>query len=370
MIHISNNFVSSSVHANLISALSAIVGEQTVIIPIRDPSHEGKNSEGLSNTIFYYHLFNNKVIRYFPFAKVFIISLSVYLILKKILCSRVSKNKLDVVAHNFWSDGMLAFLNSYVIPMRYVMVVRNTDINYFVSKLPHYRWLMKLAIKRSEGLVFVSKSHYLRFKSRWPGLLDSAKRVKVIPNAIPDWWLSNLIDKPLPRKPQACFVGNFVKNKNLGNLVEAGKTVRESVPEFKLLLVGGGEEEFLRLTRLETVPDFIELPGKLSKEALLDIYRSSRVFAMPSFTETFGLVYLEALSQGCSVICSLGEGIDGMWDEPFIRSVQPDDVKAIGSIMVELIHSNPDGIPTSWIGREISHFTWTRVADRYLEFFA
>jgi glycosyltransferase involved in cell wall biosynthesis len=36
---------------------------------------------------------------------------------------------------------------------------------------------------------------------------------------------------------------------------------------------------------------------------------------MPSFTESFGLVYAEAISQGLPVVYSKGQGFDGQFDE-------------------------------------------------------
>ena len=371
MIHISNNFVSSSVHANLIAALYRESGQQKVIVPIRDRSQRGINEESCSGVSFEYIDFNNAFIKYFPLLKVMFLSLKCYFVFRSFYKFREQRaDGFSVVAHNFWSDGMLAFINSFFFPMRYMLVVRNTDVNYFIAKLPHYRWLMRRAIRRSEGLVFVSKSHFQRFEARWPGMLRCARKVEVVPNAISDWWLDNLLDQPLARSKQACFVGRFDKNKNLVNLVKAAGIVHRGMPDFRLVVAGGERSDFLSATGLRSVPEFVDIAGKLAREDVLKIYRSSRVFAMPSFTETFGLVYLEALSQGCSVICSSGEGIDGMWDEPFIRAVNPNSVNDLARMMIELINAYPKGIPESWSSAEIGKFEWNRVAERYLEFFA
>ena len=40
-------------------------------------------------------------------------------------------------------------------------------------------------------------------------------------------------------------------------------------------------------------------------------YQSSRILALPSVNEAFGLVYFEAMSQGCVPIGLRGEGADG-----------------------------------------------------------
>jgi len=369
MIHISNNFVSSNVHASLVSFLSGQEKQQLVIVPVRDRTHIGLNSSGLDGVAFRYIKFSN-FLRYFPLIKVIYLAARCYRILRE--CVRKEGRGVGsprVIAHNFWSDGMLAYFNSLFIPMRYTLVVRNTDINYFVAKLPHYRWLMKRAIKGSEGLVFVSRSHYLRFSDRWPELMHCARKVEVIPNGLSSWWLDKVSLHSNFRSNQVCFVGRFNQNKNLANLVKAALIVNEQVPDFRLVLVGGDEAEFCAAAKLNSVPRFVDIRGRLEKEELLEVYRASRLFAMPSFTETFGLVYLEAMSQGCSVICSAGEGIDGMWDEPFIRAVNPADEKEIAIAMLELLQEYAEGIPVEWRVEEIHKFGWKTAGRRYLEFF-
>ena len=50
------------------------------------------------------------------------------------------------------------------------------------------------------------------------------------------------------------------------------------------------------------------------KNELLKHYRECDIFVMPSFTESFGMVYAEAMSQGLPVIYTKGEGIDGYFE--------------------------------------------------------
>ena len=56
-----------------------------------------------------------------------------------------------------------------------------------------------------------------------------------------------------------------------------------------------------------------ELPSRRS-EALAKM-READVFSLPSYAETFGLAYLEAMSQGAVAVGSRGEGIDGVIED-------------------------------------------------------
>ena len=61
---------------------------------------------------------------------------------------------------------------------------------------------------------------------------------------------------------------------------------------------------------------------------------------MPSFHETFGLVYIEAMSQGLPIIYTKGEGIDGYFKEATVGySVNPKDVKNIVKKIEMIIHN-------------------------------
>ena len=61
---------------------------------------------------------------------------------------------------------------------------------------------------------------------------------------------------------------------------------------------------------------------------LRNFYRQNDIFCMPSFNETFGMTYIEAMSQGCQIICSEDQGIDGYLNQHdyVYQSVKPCDV--------------------------------------------
>ena len=47
------------------------------------------------------------------------------------------------------------------------------------------------------------------------------------------------------------------------------------------------------------------------KEQLIDAYRNADIFVMPSFTESFGLVYAEAMSKVCQLYILKGRDLMG-----------------------------------------------------------
>ena len=78
-----------------------------------------------------------------------------------------------------------------------------------------------------------------------------------------------------------------------------------------LTIVGGGPERG-RLEELSAGDPRIRFTGKLTREETIGRMRDADVFIMLSSPETYGLVYLEAMAQGCLTAASRGEGFDGL----------------------------------------------------------
>lgn len=97
------------------------------------------------------------------------------------------------------------------------------------------------------------------------------------------------------------FCGRLAREKNLKVLYRAFKKLRLDIKELnpKLLLVGEGlteiKEQFSKLS--ETI-----IVGSVDNPQ--DYYRAMDIFVLPSFTETTGLVVLEAMASGVPVVSS------------------------------------------------------------------
>ena len=106
------------------------------------------------------------------------------------------------------------------------------------------------------------------------------------------------------------YAGKFMKQKQVDTIIEAVKRV--SFP-CELTIAGyGTQEEEASLRRLAEGCGHIRFTGRLTREQVIEQMRKADVFIMVSHTETFGLVHLESMAQGCINIGSRGEGIDGV----------------------------------------------------------
>ena len=364
LLHICNNFISSKVHANLIRSIAGAIGlQQFVFVPIRTELHRGLFGFALPNVEITYKKCQGRVLRFFPLLKI-LVTLVAFL-----RSTRDKKlNGARVLAHTLWSDGCVAYFNKVITGVPYSVVIRNTDINWFVPKLPHYRWLIARILGSAEAVVFVSLAHRRRFEKTYPDLYAAAGSIEVIPNGVEEFWLENLVGSQIVRGPVVTFVGRFDRNKNLGGLIEAVQLVRKQILNLKLVLIGGSSKELSTLLSEPHIPAWVECLGKVTDmHEIRDRYRETKVFALTSHTETFGLVYIEAMSQGCPFVYTENEGVDGFFDDAaFCTAVNPSCPEEISNGIVDLMRRYPDGIEIDDVRARMHEFKWTSIAERYL----
>lgn len=99
-------------------------------------------------------------------------------------------------------------------------------------------------------------------------------------------------------------VGRLAKEKGYLDLLKVFKTVNEKYPEWKLNIVGDGEEKEAIKNKIKeyNLENSVTLLGFKNKNELDEIYKNSSIYVMTSYTESFGLVLLEAESYGIPIL--------------------------------------------------------------------
>lgn len=222
-------------------------------------------------------------------------------------------------AYTLFTDGNCAMRLSKKYGKPYVVAVRNTDVNDFFAKMVHLRHRGIKIMQNASAVFFLSESYRRRVFERYvPKKLHDEIMAKthIIPNGIDDFWFENAPSEPKNEnndKINLVFAGRIDKNKNVPTVQRAAQILRDKGYNVSLTVVGRpcdkGEYEKIKSDSFTNV-----LPAK-PKEELIEIYRQNDIFVMPSFTESFGLVYAEAMSQGLPVIYSRGQGFDGQFSE-------------------------------------------------------
>ncbi|MBD3387333.1 MAG: glycosyltransferase [Candidatus Altiarchaeales archaeon] len=108
------------------------------------------------------------------------------------------------------------------------------------------------------------------------------------------------------------FVGRLIHQKNLPLLLDAVKILAEDLPDLRVCIVGDGPdlEELIARRNEHGLSGTIDFRGVVEdRRELYSLLKSSRVFALPSLIEGFGIVVLEAFACGLPVVT-----VDSRWN--------------------------------------------------------
>ncbi|HEY3486191.1 MAG TPA: glycosyltransferase family 4 protein [Ilumatobacteraceae bacterium] len=133
------------------------------------------------------------------------------------------------------------------------------------------------------------------------------ERVRRIPNGIdPSWWQQRDEDPDdAPVNSRTVFTwGRVQYEKGFQVLVRAISTLRNRVPGISCTIAGRGSylPELQSQVDLEGVSDLVNLPGYVADEDLRTAIHRAGCVVIPSLYEPFGIVALEALAGGASLV--------------------------------------------------------------------
>ncbi len=105
------------------------------------------------------------------------------------------------------------------------------------------------------------------------------------------------------------YVGRITPEKGVQVLLKALPSIREKHPNVRLLVAGRNSEQLQPLVDELGIGDAVELLGFVDSETRDCLYRCVDAAVFPSLYEPFGIVALEAMAAGCSVIASQVGGL-------------------------------------------------------------
>jgi glycosyltransferase involved in cell wall biosynthesis len=134
----------------------------------------------------------------------------------------------------------------------------------------------------------------------------------------------------------------------------------------------GGPEDVGRVHRIierHAASAVVRCIGHVPPAAMRETMARYGAMVLPSFPESFGLVYLEALSAGIPVLSSSGFALDGFFSAgyPGVK-VDPRSVAAIAEGIRELVEARPKfAAAFADIGPEWRRFSRQHIKTAYLD---
>ncbi len=367
ILHVCSYYITSKLYRNLVENLEEVGVYNEVYIPVHSQSlvnkYIGKKSE---KTNYIYSKCFNKIDR-----------INFNLKNNKIysdLNNKIDLDNIDVVhAHSLFVNGYVAYKLKKDKNIDYIVAVRNTDVNTFFKKMIHLRKIGIEILKNAKKIIFIS-SRYQDFviDNYIPEHLKEEIKQKsiVIPNGIDEYWFKNLYLEPKIMKKNNInfiYVGKLDKNKNISTSIKVLNKLNKMGYNATLDIVGNGPQ-FSKLKKLENKAEYknkITLYGFMEKEDIINLYRKNDIFIMPSKYETFGLVYIEAITQGLPVIYTRGQGFDGYFNEGTVGyGVKYDDIEEITESTLKILEKE------KWNFKDIEEeikgsFDWKNISLEY-----
>ena len=232
------------------------------------------------------------------------------LLLSSKLVDVAINQKLDILhVHYAIPHASAAFSAQQILKTRnidlpFITTLHGTDIT-LLGKDKSFQPVIEFAINQSDAVTAVSES----LKEDTYQFFDIKKNIEVIPNFIDPSLYRFAEDIELraqfAEKNEVIIthISNFRKVKRVDDVIRIFKGVQQQLSA-KLLMVGDGPElhQVKNLARELGISDKVFFLGKSKR--IEQITSISDVFLLPSETESFGLVALEAMASGVAVVSS------------------------------------------------------------------
>ncbi len=323
LLYINGNYPYHSLHSELVYKLAEMGNDITVFAPIRGQEGNGLYPCDHSRVKIIYSDCLNYADRVFFLPKIYKIS--------KVIEQQVDMSKVDcILAGTVYSDGVAAYMLHRRFHIPFSVAVRQTDITYQMRWRPYLNGLIKKVLHNAERIIFLSPT----FQKRLDIFECDRSKYVVIPNAVNDYWFQEKIDTRALHNPiSLIFVGEITKNKNVCTTIRvvAELNKRNIRTDFHIVGSGAEEENCRALTKKLNVEKQVFFHGwQKGKEKIKEFYDQADIFVMLSLRETFGTVYIEALSQGLPVIYTCNQGIDGYFEQGAVGyACDPENISEI-----------------------------------------
>jgi glycosyltransferase involved in cell wall biosynthesis len=294
-----------------------------------------------------------------------LITHSIYLLNRKKIAAILSAAEPDVIhAQYIFPDGLLAYRmhKKYGIP--YVITTHN-ELFYF-RHLVSRNFAMKI-LRSASAILPINFASYSFFRA------TGLSRSMLLPLGFHKNFLRQ--QKEVPAGPvKIVTIAELIRLKNIDKVILAVGKIENSV-QFTYTIIGRGPEK-QRLQALVSgseLQDRIHFIEHIPHDQIADELYKYDIFIMPSYVETFGRVYFEAMAMGIPIICAKNSGIYGYFkegEEGF--SVDHRNIEDISELLKYLITHPDERLQVGLQGQKmVENYTWDRIAgvlhDRYQE---
>jgi len=215
---------------------------------------------------------------------------------------------------------------------------------------------------------FIAVSRFTEDKLRRAGV--RGRKIEVIPNGIEiKEYLKTKVKKfPLPT---ICCISRLVEYKHVNDLLNALAIVKEEIPEIRCKIIGSGPEE-KRLKSLAirlNLEKNVEFMGFIEEHReVIKVLKASHIFCLPSVTEGFGLVLLEAMASQVPYVASEIEPLVEVTDRKGGLFFKPLDCKDLADKLLQMLKERKMQKKCIKEGlQQVQNYEWKSIVKRIEE---
>lgn len=168
-----------------------------------------------------------------------------------------------------------------------------------------------------------------------------------------------------PKRPVIAFMGRLTIQKGISYFLDLAKEVLKKIPEALFIVAGNGDmyHELLIKTAKNGLSASVVFSGFVRSEQKRKLLNRADVFVMPSVSEPFGLVALEAAQRHTPVIVSTNSGVS----EVLSSAIRLDfwDINKMAESIVELVtNQSKSDLQVDGQLKDLSKQTWKNSAQK------
>lgn len=379
ILHISNSYGGTRVYENLYTQLDRLGVRQTVFVPLNAANHSRVGNQMIDFQTPGSRIIYSTVLK--PIHRILYMA-KINAIVKD-LKKNVDLGSVDAIhASTLCLDGAVAYKLHQETGLPYMCAIRNTDVNNYYEVFKWRRGFFVKILKAAGKIVFISpkyKENFMEETIPADVRMEIEERVMVIPNGVDKVFLANKSSdhKTFEGVLNLIFVAGFFKRKGLLETLRAIELLRNKGYKITLNAIGKGlpnrpfDKEYIeQVEELARGKDWVTLQPFKKPEEIIAEMRQANAFIMVSKFETFGLVYVEALSQHLPIIYGKGEGFDGFYPDGFVGyPAKAGNMEDIAN-KIEMLIKNYDVIARNVETLELeTDFAWSKIGKNYLNIY-
>jgi teichuronic acid biosynthesis glycosyltransferase TuaC len=306
-----------------------------------------------------------------------LLGFSFYLTVRRLVHEMEAEFPIDLIhAHTVYPDGFAAAKLGKAMNRPTVVSLHGGDVNLYFRRFSGRKQGM-WAISHASAVIAASSSLRRTVVDQHGA---DGEKVTVIPSGVDVGRF-----KPMPRDeaentlglekglPRVLYVGAITRSKGLDDLLMAFKTLMAGtqVP-VRLVLVGEGnyEQEARLLAQRLGLTDHLLWAGKQANAEIPMWMNACDVLVLPSLSEGFGVVLIEAMACGKPVVATACGGPEDIVTPNTGILVPPEDEKALAQAMLDALTDADRFSPAVIRQHAVDNYAYEGIAGRILDLYA